>query len=140
MRKVLGGIATLVGVLLLGVGILAKPVLYDGLATVKLDQRSESQSVGSGMSALYAHDVDGKAVFDKLEGVNLRSIRDVVGIPGKARGGQEVRHRGVLADHRPVAGRDRRAVGRPQLQQRGRVLQPQDRRGHQLLWRLQVGR
>jgi hypothetical protein len=84
MRKVLGGIATLVGVLLLGVGILAKPVLYDGLATVKLDQRSESQSVGSGMSALYAHDVDGKAVFDKLEGVNLRSIRDVVGIPGKA--------------------------------------------------------
>ena len=67
MRKVLGSVATLLGVLLLVVGITAKPVLYDGLATVKLNQRSQSTSEGTGMSALYAHEVNGSAVFDKLD-------------------------------------------------------------------------
>ena len=85
MRRVLGSVATVLGVLLLGIGILAKPVLYDRLATVKLDQRSTSVSEGSGMSALYAHDVDGSAVFDKLENVSLRSTRQVIGIPGRAK-------------------------------------------------------
>jgi hypothetical protein len=85
MRKVLGGVATLVGVLLLVLGVLAKPVLYDRLATVKLDQRSTSVSEGTGMSALYAHEVDGKAVFDKLENAHLRSTRQVLGIPGRAK-------------------------------------------------------
>ena len=85
MRKVLGGIAMLVGVLLLVVGLLAKPVLYKGLATVKLDQRSQSVSEGTGMSALYVHEVGGKPVFDKLENAHLRSTRNVIGIPGKAK-------------------------------------------------------
>ncbi|MEP6855613.1 MAG: DUF3068 domain-containing protein, partial [Pedococcus sp.] len=69
----------------LGIGILAKPVLYDRLATVKLDQRSTSISEGSGMSALRAHEVNGSAVFDKLENVNLRSTRQVIGIPGRVK-------------------------------------------------------
>ncbi|WP_406831025.1 DUF3068 domain-containing protein [Pedococcus sp. KACC 23699] len=85
MRKVLGSVAMVLGVLLLVVGVLAKPVLYKGLATVKLDQRSESTSVGSGMSALYAHEVNGSAVFDKLENVNLKSTREVLGIPGRVK-------------------------------------------------------
>lgn len=85
MRRVLGSVATVLGVLLLGIGILAKPVLYDRLATVKLDQRSTSISEGSGMSALYAHEVDGSAVFDKLENVSLRSTRQVIGIPGRVK-------------------------------------------------------
>ncbi|WP_344189225.1 DUF3068 domain-containing protein [Pedococcus aerophilus] len=85
MRRVLGSVATVLGVLLLGIGILAKPVLYDRLATVSLDQRSTSTSEGSGMSALYAHEVDGAAVFDKLENVTLRSTRQVIGIPGRAK-------------------------------------------------------
>jgi hypothetical protein len=83
MRKVLGGIAMLLGVLLLVVGLLAKPVLYKGLATVKLDQRSQSVSEGTGMSALYAHEEGGKPVFQKLENAHLRSTRNVIGIPGK---------------------------------------------------------
>jgi hypothetical protein len=83
MRKVLGGVAILLGVLLLVVGIVAKPVLYKNLATVPLDQKSTSVSQGSGMSALYAHVENGTAVFDKLEGVDLRSTRQVRGIPGK---------------------------------------------------------
>jgi hypothetical protein len=83
MRKVLGGVAMLLGVLLLVVGILAKPVLYKSLATVPLDQRSTSVSQGSGMSALYAHDENGSAVFEQLTGVDLKSTRQVVGIPGR---------------------------------------------------------
>lgn len=85
MRKVLGSVAMVLGVLLLTVGVLAKPVLYKGLATVKLDQRSQSISEGTGMSALYAHEVDGSAVFDKLENANLRSTRQVIGIPGRVK-------------------------------------------------------
>lgn len=83
MRKVLGGVATLLGVLLLVVGILAKPVLYKSLATVPLDQRSTSVSQGTGMSALYAYEENGSSVFTKLEGVDLKSTRNVIGIPGK---------------------------------------------------------
>ena len=85
MRKVLGVVATLLGVLLLVLGILAKPVLYKGLAKVSLDQRSVSISEGTGMSALYAHDENGKAVFQKLENAHLRSTRNVIGIPGKVK-------------------------------------------------------
>jgi hypothetical protein len=84
MRKVLGSVATLLGVLLLVVGILAKPVLYKNLATVKLDQRSTSVSQGSGMSSLHVYKGDdGKSHYDKLENVTLRSTRNVIGIPGK---------------------------------------------------------
>jgi hypothetical protein len=68
--------------LLLVVGILAKPVLYDRLATVGLDQRSTSISEGQNMSALYAHEENGSSAFDKLENVTLRSTRQVLGIPG----------------------------------------------------------
>src|SRR5690242_21811734 len=83
MRKVLGSVATLLGVLLVVIGITARPVLYDGLATVKLNQRSVSTSEGSGMSALYAHDVNGSAVFEKLTNAHLKSTRNVIGIPGR---------------------------------------------------------
>lgn len=84
MRKVLGSVATLLGVLLLVLGIVAKPVLYKNLATVKLDQRSTSVSQGSGMSSLHVYKGDdGKSHYDKLENVNLKSTRNVIGIPGK---------------------------------------------------------
>lgn len=75
-------VATVLGVLLLVVGILAKPFLYDRLATVALDQKSTSVSEGRNMSALYAHDDNGSAAFDKLGNVTLRSTRQVLGIPG----------------------------------------------------------
>lgn len=83
MRRVLGVLATVLGVLLLGLGILAKPVLYEGLAIIPLDQDSTSVSEGSNMSALYAHEENGKSVFEPLQGVNIRSTREVLGIPGK---------------------------------------------------------
>ncbi len=83
MRRSLGGMAVVFGVFLLVIGVLAKPVLYRSLAIVKLDQRSTSESIGQNMTALYAHEVDGAAVFDRLDGVTLRSIREVVGIPGR---------------------------------------------------------
>jgi hypothetical protein len=83
MRRIVGSIALALGVLLLGMGIVAKPVLYDRLATVKLDQRSTSESVGENMTSLYAHEENGSAVFEKLEGVSLKSVRQVIGIPGK---------------------------------------------------------
>jgi hypothetical protein len=85
MRKVLGGVAMLLGVLLLVVGVLAKPVLYDGLAKVPLDQRSVSVSEGTGMSALYVHAENGKPVFQKVENAHLKSTRNVIGIPGKVK-------------------------------------------------------
>lgn len=85
MRKVLGGVAMLLGVFILLVGVVAKPVLYKSLATVPLDQKSVSVSQGSGMSALYAHEENGSAVFTKLENVDLKSTRNVVGIPGKVK-------------------------------------------------------
>ena len=82
MRRALGMVATVLGVLLLVVGILAKPVLYNRLATVNLDQKSTSVSEGQNMSALYAHEENGSATFDRLENVTLRSTRQVLGIPG----------------------------------------------------------
>lgn len=85
MRRALGMVATVLGVLLLVVGILAQPVLYDRLATVSLDQKSTSVSEGQNMSALYAHAENGSAVFDQLENVTLRSTRQVLGIPGAVR-------------------------------------------------------
>lgn len=86
MRKVLGSVATLLGVLLLVVGVSAKPVLYDGLATVKLNQRSVSVSEGTGMSALHVYKGDdGKSHYDKLENAHLKSTRNVIGIPGRAK-------------------------------------------------------
>jgi len=86
MRKVLGSVATLLGVLLVVVGIAAKPVLYDGLATVKLNQRSVSVSEGTGMSALHVYKgTDGKSHYDKLENAHLKSTRNVIGIPGRAK-------------------------------------------------------
>lgn len=86
MRKVLGSVATLLGVLLLVVGVSAKPVLYDGLATVKLNQRSVSVSEGTGMSSLHVYKGDdGKSHYDKLENAHLKSTRNVIGIPGRAK-------------------------------------------------------
>ncbi len=82
MRRVLGFVLATIGVALLVIGVVSKPVIYDGLATVRLDQSSTSVSEGSGMSALRAS-ADGITV---LRDVTLRSTRQVRGIPGRVKG------------------------------------------------------
>ncbi len=83
MRRVIGGISLGLGVALIVLGILARPVIYDRLATVSLDQRSQSVSEGQNMSALRVWAGSDKvAHYDPLTDVTLRSTRDVVGIPG----------------------------------------------------------
>lgn len=94
MRRVIGAIALAVGVLLLAVGALSRPVLYERLAKVSLDQTNvvdtkdpskstASVSQGENMSALrvWGSEADGQH-YDKLTGVTLRSTRQIVGIPG----------------------------------------------------------
>ena len=82
MRRV-GGVLLGLGIALFVLGVLAKPVLYDRLATVPLDQKSVSISEGAHMSALRAYKADdGLAHYDQLTDVTLRSTRHVVGIPG----------------------------------------------------------
>ncbi len=85
MRRIAGGILVVVGALLLGIGLLAKPYLYDRLAVVPLDQDSTSVSVGTGVDAIRAHVVDGESRIDKLTGVDVRSTRTIKGIPGVVR-------------------------------------------------------
>lgn len=82
MRRILGYISIFLGALVLMVGVLAKPVLYDNLAKVPLDQKSKTVSVGEHMSALQAS-ADGIKV---LTDATLQSTRTVEGIPGKAKG------------------------------------------------------
>ena len=82
MRRTAGGILVVLGALLLGVGILAKPYLYDRLAVVPLDQDSISVSTGTGVNAIRAHLVDGESRIDKLIGVSVVSTRTIKGIPG----------------------------------------------------------
>ncbi|HEX5968592.1 MAG TPA: DUF3068 domain-containing protein [Intrasporangium sp.] len=83
MRRVIGSIALGLGVALLVIGLAARPVIYDRLATVPLDQNSESISEGEGMTALRAWSPDETtARYDRLTGVTLRSTRTVKGIPG----------------------------------------------------------
>lgn len=84
MRRAIGGILVLLGALFIGIGLLAKPYLYDELAIAPLDQRSTSISEGTDMAVLYPHVVDEKPVIDKLTGVNVVSTREVIGIPGAA--------------------------------------------------------
>lgn len=78
MRRTLGMLSLVVGAFALLLGILAKPVIYESLAKIDLDQESVSVSRGGNMSALR---VSGDGV-EKLEGVTLLSTRTVVGIPG----------------------------------------------------------
>lgn len=78
MRRILGILSLILGAFALLLGILAKPIIYDSLAKVELDQTSESISRGENMSALRVS-ADG---VEKLEGVTLVSTRNVVGIPG----------------------------------------------------------
>ncbi len=82
MRRGLGFVLLLLGAFALLLGILAKPVIYDRLATVELDQTSQSISRGENMDALRVS-ADG---VEQLHGVTLVSTRDVVGIPGLAEG------------------------------------------------------
>jgi hypothetical protein len=83
LRRVIGGISLGLGVALFVLGVLARPVLYDRLATVSLDQRSESVSEGQNMSTLRVWAGSDKVShYDPLTDVTLRSTRDVVGIPG----------------------------------------------------------
>jgi hypothetical protein len=42
-------------------------------------------SEGTGVSALYAHEENGASVFQQLQGVNIKSTRQVLGIPGKVK-------------------------------------------------------
>lgn len=82
MRRVAGYICIFLGALVLMVGVLAKPVLYNSLAKVPLDQKSVSISRGEHMSALQASAEGIKVLTD----ANLQSTRTVTGIPGKAKG------------------------------------------------------
>lgn len=82
MRRAIGVILVLLGSLFIGIGLLAKPYLFNQLAIVPLDQRSTSISQGTDMAVLYPHVVDGVPVIDKLSGVKVVSTREVVGIPG----------------------------------------------------------
>jgi hypothetical protein len=84
MRRAIGGILVLLGALFIGIGLLAKPYLYDSLAIAPLDQRSTSVSQGTDMDVIWPHVVDGKPAIDKLTGVRVVSTREVVGIPGAA--------------------------------------------------------
>lgn len=83
MRRVLGIVLIGLGALFVGLGILAKPYLYQSLATVPLNQKSTSISEGQGMSVLYPHVENGAPAIDKLENVDVKSTREIRGIPGK---------------------------------------------------------
>ncbi len=82
MRRAIGVILVLLGSLLIGIGLLAKPYLYKQLAIVPLDQRTTSVSQGADMDVLYAHVVDGAPAIEKLTGVKVINTREVIGIPG----------------------------------------------------------
>ncbi len=84
MRRTLGAIALGLGALLLVSGFMAKPVLYTQLATVPLNYKSTSVSVGRDMSVLRLWSDDAKVGhYDKLTGVTVQSTRQVLGIPGR---------------------------------------------------------
>ena len=83
MRRVFGAVALALGVTLLVLGAVSRPLIYDELATVSLDQRSTSVSEGQNMATLRVwSDDEGKSHFDQLTDVTVRSTRQVVGIPG----------------------------------------------------------
>lgn len=82
MRRVLGILSLVVGAFALLIGILAKPVIYDSVSKIHLDQETVSVSRGENMSALQ---VSAEGIT-KLEGVTLVSTRTVVGIPALAEG------------------------------------------------------
>jgi hypothetical protein len=82
MRRVLGFVAIALGALLVGMGLLARPFVYDRLAIVPLDQDTTSVSVGQNMSVLYPHRTDEGSAIDKLTGVTVQNTREVNGIPG----------------------------------------------------------
>lgn len=84
MRRVLGFVAIALGALLIGLGLLARPFMYDRLATVPLDQRTTSVSIGQNMDVLYPHLSDEGPTIDKLTGVTVQNTREVNGIPGIA--------------------------------------------------------
>ena len=83
MRRVLGYVLIGLGALFVGLGILGKPYLYQSLATVPLNQKSTSISEGQGMSVLYPHVENGAPAIDKLTNVDVKSTRQIVGIPGR---------------------------------------------------------
>jgi hypothetical protein len=82
MRRVMGYVCMFLGAMVLMVGVLANPVLYHNLAKVPLDQKSRTVSTGEHMSALKAN----KEGIEVLTDASLKSTRDVIGIPGKAKG------------------------------------------------------
>jgi hypothetical protein len=82
MRRVMGFVLVALGVAVLALGVMAKPVLYDRLATVQLDQDSLSVSEGTGMSVLRAS----AAGVEVLTDAHVQSTRKVIGIPGKVQG------------------------------------------------------
>ncbi len=92
MRRVLAVALIVLGALFVGLGILAKPYLYRSLAVVPLDQRSTSISEGRGMSVLYPHREDDAAAIDKLVDVDVRSTREIFGIPGKVPAGDRAKN------------------------------------------------
>lgn len=84
MRRALGFVAIVLGALLIGLGLMARPFMYERLATVPLDQRTTSVSMGQNMDVLYPHRTPEGAAIDKLSGVTVQNTREVNGIPGVA--------------------------------------------------------
>ena len=82
MRRVAGYVCLFLGALVLTMGLIAKPVLYDNLAKVPLDQKTTLVSIGKHMSALEVSSAGVKVLKD----ATLQNTKIVVGIPGKAKG------------------------------------------------------
>jgi len=109
LRRIFGGLALFLGVVLIGLGLLSNPYLYDKLATVPLDQKPSvspsgnpddcdklpndcytSRSEGTGMQVLRLWaDADKKAHYDKLSDAHVQSTRIVIGIPGEVPKGDD---------------------------------------------------
>ena len=96
MRRIVGPVLVVLGALLLGLGLLAKPYLYNKLATVPLDQDSTSVSEGKSMAVLYPHVKNGAAAIDKLSNVEVKSTRILGFLAASPR--PALRHHSLLAD------------------------------------------
>jgi hypothetical protein len=90
MRRVAGYALVFLGALAVVVGFMA-PSMYTRLATVPLDYVTKSTSSGQNMSVLYL------AEAKVLTGVTAKSVREVKGIPGKAKDGDAFWQTGVTS-------------------------------------------
>ena len=91
MRRLIGGIATLLGVLALVLGF-ASGRIYDRLAVAPLDQNTIAVSEGTGVSVLRVWKDKDAVRFDELTDQRVRNTRVVRGIPGKVPDAQRDRN------------------------------------------------